>query len=236
MRELIANELCGISKQLILRENPFDNIYIPESVASDSYLAYLKYNKDIENQLAEKLIRHFICLSEMNIRNIVLKECKSYMNKFPELLHADREFRNWYFPFEKKEMQSNKVIDLRAFEEINFEEEIVSQMRGLYPSFKLLKGKSSKYKIVFKIDFDKPNFGVIISFISGLRRPFFSVEVGFAKPEIQLDISTFIARSQSMFDCSTLHEIRDSIGEAIEFLKIILPSLIETGHKTGDVQ
>lgn len=223
-----------VSESILMRDGLFDEVIYHEAIASPVFLNYLRFESQLGSEEKTKLMENFLCKSKHFIRESIVGRQPLYADKYPELFKAENQFIDWYYS--KQQMPSHKkIINLNRIEKLNISSVIKEVVKEKHPEFDLYNNRHRKDVVPFlKRITDSVSF--MVSFNIGIKRMFFSVEIGFDYPPLFVDIANFFARSQSMFDYNSVQDIKNGISIAFTFIECVLPEVFRKlveGQQSG---
>ncbi len=222
--DVLLEALCSISELMLRREEPFDQICFHDSIASPVFTNFLHYACELNHEQKKLLMDHFISKSRHLLKERMVGRQPIYANEYPELFEAENQFIDWYFHKRQNSLKKNCIIDTRELNKFDIKSVIKNEVKEKYFEFSFdLNFKKRDSMIFLKKITDQISF--LVLFNIGIKRMFFSVEIGLNNPLALIDIGNLLARPQSMFDYNNTEDVKNGISVAFDFINIIEPLL-----------
>lgn len=225
--EKTADNLFAISERMLKKENPFENLILNDSIASDVFLNYLKYENELEQEQKKTLMEYLLLSSQYLIKGRLFGRQPIFAKKYPELMNSADQFMKWYF--EKQERPTEDIlINMHELRKLNIKQIIKDEVGEKYPEYILYKVSKKRGPARFSMKIsDSVLF--IVYFDIGIKRMFFNVEIGLNNPPFLIDIGNLLARPQSMFSYENAEDIKNGVKAVFDFINFIDPKTLVTG-------
>lgn len=221
--EKAAEILFGISEKMLKREDPFANLIPNNSIASDAFLNYLKYENELEKKQKQMLMENFICNSKHLIKQRMIGKQPNYSKKYSELFNAEDQFRRWCFGKQERPTE-DILINMHELRKLNIKQIIKDEVEKNYPEYFLDKVAKRHGTAKFSRRITD-SLWFVVHFDIGMKRMFFNVEIGLNNPPFLIDIGNLLARPQSMFSYEDAEDIKNGVRAAFDFINFINPEV-----------
>lgn len=225
VRRLLAERIGDLAEVMIMNEPPFENLPLYTQVVSYFYSKYLQYKDELSETLKNRILSEEIDYAKHLINmSFGVKKGPAFNKKYP--LHAKtlEEFEKW---IGRKEAHKNNYLDIDEPDGVinfNVNQQIKSIMEELKPGFSATKHFDAPGVLAFSKYYNTDN-AIIILFDIGSGRDFFSVMIGFKRPEAYFDVANLFACEQSVFEFNSREELTSEIDLAVKYIDMIIPTI-----------